>query len=532
MLDGLFEIVSGTLNFFYTLIPNYAIAIALLTCVVMIITTPLTLKGTRSMIEMQRLQPEIRRLQVQYKDDRQKLNEELMAFYKEHEINPVGGCLPLLIQAPVFSILFYVVQGLTRQAKFVGVQQMLVDGDYQQFVTNPLHTTRASGPKYLNSSDELYQSLLGQDHMNAFGVDLSQSAVQALGEGFLHALPYIVLVAFIAVLSWYQQKQIMGRNAGAEVTQQQQMMMRIGPLMYVFFAFVSPAAIGIYFLVSTLWRVGQQYYITRSLYGGEDSVGRQAQQAMAEIREAKKQDGAQGRRGQGPGAGEEGRRHRPQGRFEAGGQGERQRVVGPSEGRHADRQGDRERRGPGGQTPPPLAQEEEEEVDRGMGRDLCPHDRGSHRDGPRSAGRRRAGRRDRGRAGCRRRASSDDCGPRHRYAHASARRRPVRRSTVVTGAGATGADGTATVAVPAGGKGGRWPRAGRPPAPAGPDDRGGRARRGDGEGGTATSAKDDDAPGPPTVPRRSERHRCRRHGRRQQEKAARSRRLRRQREQR
>ena len=110
MLDGLFEIVSGTLNFFYTLIPNYAIAIALLTCVVMIITTPLTLKGTRSMIEMQRLQPEIRRLQTQYKDDRQKLNEELMAFYKEHEINPVGGCLPLLIQAPVFSILFYVVQ--------------------------------------------------------------------------------------------------------------------------------------------------------------------------------------------------------------------------------------------------------------------------------------------------------------------------------------------------------------------------------------------------------------------------------------
>ena len=114
MLDGLFEIVSGTLNFFYTLIPNYAIAIALLTCVVMIITTPLTLKGTRSMIEMQRLQPEIRRLQTQYKDDRQKLNEELMAFYKEHEINPVGGCLPLLIQAPVFSILFYVIRGLTH----------------------------------------------------------------------------------------------------------------------------------------------------------------------------------------------------------------------------------------------------------------------------------------------------------------------------------------------------------------------------------------------------------------------------------
>ncbi|MBN2621750.1 MAG: membrane protein insertase YidC [Acidimicrobiales bacterium] len=286
MLNGLFELIANTLNFFYTLVPNYAVAIALLTCVVMIITTPLTLKGTRSMIEMQRLQPQIRKLQVQYKDDRQKLNEELMAFYKEHEINPVGGCLPLLIQAPVFSVLFYVIQGLTRDAKFVGLQQ-LVQQDYDPAAT----ITSGFRPKYLDSSTELYQSLLGDDHMRAFGVDLALSPSASLGEGFLTAVPFIGLVAVIAVLSWYQQKQIMGRNAGAEVSQQQQMMMRIGPMMYVFFAFVTPAAIGIYFLVSTLWRVGQQHYITRALYRGEDSVGVQAQKAMAELREAKKKDG-------------------------------------------------------------------------------------------------------------------------------------------------------------------------------------------------------------------------------------------------
>ena len=69
-------------------------------------------------------------------------------------------------------------------------------------------------------------------------------------------------------------------------------MMRIGPLIYVFFAFVSPAAIGIYFLVSTLWRVGQQAFITRSLYGGEESIGVQAQKAMAELREVARGRGA------------------------------------------------------------------------------------------------------------------------------------------------------------------------------------------------------------------------------------------------
>jgi YidC/Oxa1 family membrane protein insertase len=238
---------------------------------------------------MQRLQPQIRRLQVQYKDDRAKLNEELMAFYREHEINPVGGCLPLLIQMPVFSILFYVVRGLTNQAKFLGVQHLLKSDFYPA-----AQITAGFKPKYLHPSDELYQSLIGQTEMNAIGkdhFDLSISAVQALSKGFLVALPYIVLVAMIAFLSWYQQRQIMGRNPSAEVNPQQQMMMRIGPALYVFFAFVSPAAIGIYFLVSTLWRVGQQAFITRSLYAGEDSIGRQAQKAMQEAKDAKKNGG-------------------------------------------------------------------------------------------------------------------------------------------------------------------------------------------------------------------------------------------------
>ena len=79
----------------------------------MVITTPFTLKGTRSMIQMQRLQPEMRKLQLKYKDDRQKLNEELMAFYKENNLNPLGGCLPLLLQTPIFIILYNVIRGLT-----------------------------------------------------------------------------------------------------------------------------------------------------------------------------------------------------------------------------------------------------------------------------------------------------------------------------------------------------------------------------------------------------------------------------------
>jgi YidC/Oxa1 family membrane protein insertase len=285
MLDSLFEVISSLLSVIYSVVPNYAIAIALLTCIAMVVTTPLTLKSTRSMIEMQRMQPQIRKLQAQYKDDRQKLNEEMMKFYREHEINPLGGCLPMLIQMPVFSILYWVVRGLTNPARWGGFEDVLTGYGLDPKIN------RGFDPKYLDHSSELYRSLLGKTHMSSFGVDLAISPSQALQEGFLTALPYLLALAVIAVLAWYQQRQIMGRNKHTEVTDQQKMMMRIGPAFQIFFAFVSPAAVGIYFLVSTSWRVAQQYYITQTLYGDEDSVGVQAQKAMAEARSERKKQG-------------------------------------------------------------------------------------------------------------------------------------------------------------------------------------------------------------------------------------------------
>src|SRR3954451_2211887 len=112
----MFQALAWLVSISYQLIPNYAAAIALMTIIVMLVLTPLTWKSTRSMLEMQRLQPEIKKLQTKYKDDRQKLNEEMMAFYKEHKINPVGGCLPMLLQMPVFFIMYRVIRGLAHTA--------------------------------------------------------------------------------------------------------------------------------------------------------------------------------------------------------------------------------------------------------------------------------------------------------------------------------------------------------------------------------------------------------------------------------
>ena len=269
MFDGLFKVIANTISFFYDLIPNYAIAIAMLTLVVMLVTTPFTLKGTRSMIQMQRLQPEMRRLQLKYKDDRQKLNEELMAFYKENQLNPLGGCLPLLLQAPIFMILYNVIRGLTR----IPEGQTTFD------------------PKYLDHTAKLFTDLQGAERMMAFGVDLAESASKALSSGFVHGLPHVVMVAIVALSSYYQQKQIQGRNPNAEVPPQQKMLMRLMPAMFVVFAFVSPAALVVYFVVSNLYRIGMQHYITRTLYHGEDSLGAQAHKAAAEAKKLRDEHG-------------------------------------------------------------------------------------------------------------------------------------------------------------------------------------------------------------------------------------------------
>jgi YidC/Oxa1 family membrane protein insertase len=208
----------------------------------MLVVTPLTLKGTRSMMAMQQYQPEIRRIQQEFKGDRQKLNEELLKFYRENQINPMGSCLPLLIQAPIFFVLFHAIRGLTSEKAGI------------------------FAPKYIDQGTQLFKSLVGKTKMPFLGIDLSESALGKLqDDSFVSALPYLLIVAIVAGTSYVQQRQVSGRNPGA-MTPQQRQMMRIVPLFSVTVAWF-PAALGVYWVTSNLCRVATQSYISRTMYG-------------------------------------------------------------------------------------------------------------------------------------------------------------------------------------------------------------------------------------------------------------------------
>ena len=281
IFDPIFDLLANILSGFYALVHSYGFAIVMLTVVVMAVTTPLTYKGTKSMLKMQQLQPELRRLQTKYKNDRETMNAELLKFYKDNNISPVGGCLPLLVQMPVFIILYRVLNGLTRRITNVGVQAGVTAGAVASSATlaQAEIDTRTFDPKYINTDSELYQSLVGKTEMRSWGIDMSEKAQDALSGGVGHAWPYVLLILLVLATGVYQQRQIAGRATGAPVNSQQQMIMKLMPIFLPIFSFAMPAGLVIYFIISNVWRIGQQAVITRKLYTGDNSLAAQARAA-------------------------------------------------------------------------------------------------------------------------------------------------------------------------------------------------------------------------------------------------------------
>lgn len=243
----MFDALAGLLAQLYKIWPSYGGSIALFTLVIMLVLTPLSIKSTRSMIAMQRVQPELKRLQAKHKGDREALNKEMMGFYKEHDINPFSSCLPLLLQMPVFIVLYQVLNGLTRRG---------TDGFFN--------------PKYLEGEDTpLAVALRSHTEMRSFGMDLSQSALDTLkGDGVLTALPFLLLVGLVAVTAYVQQRQIAGRNlSSASASSQQQLIGKVMPFVFIPISLSIPAGVVIYFVVSNLVRIGQQGAVTRIEFG-------------------------------------------------------------------------------------------------------------------------------------------------------------------------------------------------------------------------------------------------------------------------
>jgi YidC/Oxa1 family membrane protein insertase len=247
LFHELLALMGKGLSFFYDLIPSYGLAIILLTVAVRLVMLPLTIKQTRSMQEMQKLQPEVKRLQAKYKGgDRQKMNEEMMKLYKEHKVNPLGGCLPLLLQLPIFLALYRVFAGC-------GAHNVKVC------------PTGSVGTKYLPAGSALTKAI-NSGKAGFLGMNLGlapMAALKAAGSfpgSIVHVLPYFLLILLMVFTTWYQQKQIQAVSTGQQA-QQMQMMGKIMPLLLGVFSLNLPAGVSIYWVASNIWTIAQQRFI-------------------------------------------------------------------------------------------------------------------------------------------------------------------------------------------------------------------------------------------------------------------------------
>lgn len=248
---------------------SYGVAIILLTLIVMILLMPLTLKATRSTIKMTQMQPELKKLQKKHKDDRETLNAEMMKLYQEQGINPVGGCLPMLAQLPVFLVLFQVLRGLTRrisdQPFFEAANLVREQSGLSARLGDEI------SPRFINEDTEMYQNLAGSSEMDFGPFDLAAEARDVLGDSIISGIPYVILIIIVVGTSYYQQRQISSRrgNDASPINSQQQMLLRFLPLLSGFWSFLFPAGLVLYWATSNTFRIGQQAYITRQIYGKE-----------------------------------------------------------------------------------------------------------------------------------------------------------------------------------------------------------------------------------------------------------------------
>jgi YidC/Oxa1 family membrane protein insertase len=240
LFQPIFHLFGLILAFFYGVIPNYGVAIIGLTIVIMGVLTPFTVKSTKSMVAMSKVQPEIKKLQTKYKgaENRQVLNEELMKLYKEHGVNPVGGCLPVLLQAPFLFILYSVIKGLSA----VNAQGL-------------------SAPRYIPHTSKMYANLVtAHGKMNVFGMDLSLKTFSHHNSIYTQ-LPFFTLVLIAVGLQYFQMAQINNRakKTGQPIGSQQLMMQRIMPIAFFYFYVIIPAAVVLYMIISSIIRIITQY---------------------------------------------------------------------------------------------------------------------------------------------------------------------------------------------------------------------------------------------------------------------------------
>ena len=315
IFQGLLDTIGWILAWLYDVIPNYGVAIILLTLFLRFLLFPLGMKQIKSMQAMQALQPKIKEIQKKYKNNKQKAQEETMRLYKDAGVNPLGGCLPVLAQFPLLIAMYAVI----RPPEYQPINASGQDATQEQVVEGYKIENN-----HLPTDSALFASVITHEGTGFLGLNLQCSAAQAgdidkstirdsnkekvkPGEPLLSAdgepldsyvskpvLPcgtdgltskigYVLLLGLMIGTSFFQTLQTQRASPQGAASSQQQMILRVMPLFFGFIGFSFPAGLVLYWTVSNLFMIGQQTLLLRAGHIGPDALERRMAEQKAKM---------------------------------------------------------------------------------------------------------------------------------------------------------------------------------------------------------------------------------------------------------
>jgi YidC/Oxa1 family membrane protein insertase len=262
--QAILQALGAALAAFYSVVGNYGVAIILFTLAIRLVLVPLGIKQIKSMREMQAIQPKIKQMQQKYKGNRQKLNEETMKLYKEHGVNPLMGCLPLLAQFPVLIALFAVLQfpkGITHIPHSNANHVVGQPQDSKLYVDILNQRTKFLGANLLCNAMQAGQNVTvdAKRYHTPDAVLIQREGGLDCGNGAASRVPYYVFALLMIGTTFYQQRQM--QQATPQGSQQQQALTKFMPLLFGFWGLIFPAGLVIYWTTTNLVQIGQQHFM-------------------------------------------------------------------------------------------------------------------------------------------------------------------------------------------------------------------------------------------------------------------------------
>ena len=309
----LLNTIGWILAWIYGVVGSFGISIILLTILIRFVLIPLGVKQIKSMQAMQAIQPKVKELQKKYKGNKQKQQEETMKLYKDAGVNPLGGCLPVVLQFPLLIAMYAVIRPpILVPVTGKGVEIVGTQADH--YIVHNSH---------IPATSQLYQDILNHNTGGFLGMNLQCSPVQAwhgngvatsdserkplqpnlpirgpggqaiasapttgtgqlaCGSSPLSKAPYYLFLLAMILTTFYQQRQMQKASPPGAQTGQQQTIMKIMPIMFGVFGLQFAAGLLVYWTTANLWQIGQQYALLRLGHIGPEALDRRIAEQRA-----------------------------------------------------------------------------------------------------------------------------------------------------------------------------------------------------------------------------------------------------------